>query len=52
MDNHISNLRDKKKFKWIIFKVLADKDIIIDSTGDSKSTFADFEAQFPKSEGR
>lgn len=47
-----NKMKMKRMYKWLIYKIEGDKCIVLESSGEPKSTFADFVAKMPKGEPR
>ena len=45
-------LKMKREYRWIIFKIEDQKQIIVESTGEPTSSFAEFTEKLPKEEPR
>ncbi|MDR3549423.1 MAG: hypothetical protein P4M11_14350 [Candidatus Pacebacteria bacterium] len=47
-----NKLKMKRAYKWLIYKIEDDKRIALESSGDSKATYAMFVEKMPKLEPR
>ncbi len=51
-DEAYKKMKMKRAYRWIIYRVDGEKDIVVDTLGEPKATFADFAAKMPKDQPR